>query len=126
MASFLLDVTSHRLALDSCVFSQALNWMYQTSLAQFLQWFDASLKDSTKDRTPQRRVNNIIDYMTFCVYRNIMRSLFERDKVTYKVNALSFFWIFCLPWLPLTSSDFLGFVLICSDLMGLPFNRNFF
>eukprot|EP00455_Lapot_gusevi_P057621 TRINITY_DN9864_c0_g1_i5.p1 TRINITY_DN9864_c0_g1~~TRINITY_DN9864_c0_g1_i5.p1 ORF type:complete len:834 (+),score=189.60 TRINITY_DN9864_c0_g1_i5:273-2774(+) len=59
--------------------------MYQTSLGQFLQWFDFSVKQSPKDRQQQKRIQNIITYLSFFVYRNVLRGLFERDKVTFKV-----------------------------------------
>lgn len=61
-----------------------ISWMYNSSLAQFLELFDYSIDNSEKGH-PQKRVETIIKYLTYHVYRYVNRGLFERDKVTYKL-----------------------------------------
>lgn len=63
----------------------SVNWMYQTSLAQFLKWFDYSLKNSKPANLITQRVSNIIEFMTFHVYDNVNRGLFGLDKLMFKV-----------------------------------------
>jgi dynein heavy chain len=62
-----------------------INWMYNTSLAQFLDLFYWSISNSQKSPNVKDRVANIIQAMTRKVYRYINRGLFERDKVTFKL-----------------------------------------
>lgn len=62
-----------------------VNWMYQTSLAQFLKWFDYSLDHSEPANLVNQRVSNIINFMTFHVYENVNRGLFGLDKLTFKL-----------------------------------------
>ncbi len=59
--------------------------MYNTSLQQFLQLFEWSIDHADKAPILKDRVNNIIDTLTYKVYRYISRGLFERDKVTFKL-----------------------------------------
>ena len=46
-----------------------VNIMYQTSLKQFLGLFDVSMARSDKSPIPAKRIQNIIDYLTFEVFR---------------------------------------------------------
>jgi len=62
-----------------------INWMYNTSLYQFLELFDYGIDKSPKAPAVKDRVHNIIVAMTRKVYRYINRGLFERDKVTFKL-----------------------------------------
>jgi len=62
-----------------------VNWMYQTSLAQFLKWFIHSLRSSAKANLVTTRVNNIIKFMTYDVYDNVNRGLFRIDKSIFKI-----------------------------------------
>jgi len=62
-----------------------VNWMYNTSLQQFLTLFEWSIDHADKAPILKDRVNNIIDTLTYKVYRYISRGLFERDKVTFKL-----------------------------------------
>lgn len=62
-----------------------VNWMYNTSLQQFLQLFELSIDMAKPDPLLKMRVDNIIKELTFKVYSYISRGLFERDKVTFKL-----------------------------------------
>jgi dynein heavy chain len=60
--------------------------MYNSSLQQFLELFDFGIDKSPKAQLVKDRVGNIIAWMTRRVYRYINRGLFERDKVTFKLQ----------------------------------------
>ena len=60
-----------------------VNWMYNSSLEQFLMLFNQSIDLSEKAALPVKRVENIIKYLTFNLYRYVNRGLFERDKITF-------------------------------------------
>mmetsp|Transcript_6024 Transcript_6024/g.9342 ORF Transcript_6024/g.9342 Transcript_6024/m.9342 type:complete len:843 (+) Transcript_6024:3-2531(+) len=59
--------------------------MYQTSLSQFLGWFDQSMIDAEKANLVTKRVEILMDHLTFAVYIHINRGLFEVDKLIYKL-----------------------------------------
>ncbi|XP_013102946.2 dynein axonemal heavy chain 8 [Stomoxys calcitrans] len=60
-----------------------VNMMYQTSLVQFLDRFDASMHLSAKTQITQKRIKIIIDYLTFEIYRYKSRGLYEKDKFLF-------------------------------------------
>ncbi|KAL4465245.1 hypothetical protein ABPG74_001959 [Tetrahymena malaccensis] len=60
-----------------------VNWMYNSSLQQFLKLFSESIDLSEKAQLPSARVKNIISFLTFHVYRYVNRGLFEIDKITF-------------------------------------------
>jgi len=71
-------------ALYFCIIDMSLiSWMYNSSLEQYLKLFDESIDQSEKEQQPSKRVERIIKYLTYHVYKYINRGLFERDKVTY-------------------------------------------
>merc|ERR1719484_474291 len=65
--------------------AQPSGWMYNCSLLQFLEQFDISIVRSEKCQPTQKRVEKIIDYLTYQVYRYMNRGLFERDKMMFKL-----------------------------------------
>jgi dynein heavy chain len=69
----------------SIVDMSQVNCMYQTSLDQFQQQFDKSMDLAEKASLASKRVNNIIDSMTYITYRYINRGLYERDKTSFKL-----------------------------------------
>jgi len=44
-----------------------------------------SIENSTRHTLPSKRVELIIEYLTFQVYRYVNRGLFEKDKPTFKL-----------------------------------------
>ncbi|XP_009944314.1 PREDICTED: dynein heavy chain 8, axonemal, partial [Leptosomus discolor] len=60
-----------------------VNNMYQTSLAQFLKLFDQSMAKSKKSPLPQKRISNIIEYLTFEIYSYFVRGLYENHKFLF-------------------------------------------
>lgn len=60
-----------------------VNWMYNSSLKQFLDLYNYSIDTSPKATLPTKRVENITKDLTYNVYRYVDRGLFERDKVTF-------------------------------------------
>eukprot|EP00768_Dysnectes_brevis_P002834 gnl/Dysnectes_brevis/2072_a2396_807.p1 GENE.gnl/Dysnectes_brevis/2072_a2396_807~~gnl/Dysnectes_brevis/2072_a2396_807.p1 ORF type:complete len:4631 (+),score=1942.19 gnl/Dysnectes_brevis/2072_a2396_807:116-13894(+) len=60
-----------------------VNHMYQTSLGQFLVLFDQAISEAATSPITSRRINNIIDHLTFKVFAFISRGLFESDKLLF-------------------------------------------
>merc|ERR1719262_1416548 len=64
---------------------QPSGWMYNCSLLQFLEQFDVSIRNSEKVQPTSKRVDKIIQFLTYQVYRYMNRGLFERDKLMFKL-----------------------------------------
>ncbi|KAJ8315371.1 LOW QUALITY PROTEIN: hypothetical protein KUTeg_007521 [Tegillarca granosa] len=60
-----------------------VNIMYQTSLKQFLEIFDLSMAKSQKSPITTKRINNIIEYLTYAVFAYTARGLYEEHKFLY-------------------------------------------
>jgi len=67
----------------SIVEMSGVNVMYQTSLIQFLVLFNDSMDKADKAALASKRVSNIIETMTYIVYRYINRGLYEKDKLCF-------------------------------------------
>lgn len=79
-------VAARGAVLYFCIVEMSLiNWMYNTSLQQFLTLFDYGIMASPKAQLVKDRVNIITQWLTRRVYRYINRGLFERDKITFKL-----------------------------------------
>jgi len=59
------------------------NVMYQTSLKQFNQLYELAIDSAERAAMPAKRINNIIEHMTYSIYLYIQRGLFERHKLTF-------------------------------------------
>lgn len=60
--------------------------MYNTSLAVFLRLFDKALDESDKSPVPQKRIENIVKYSTFAIFRYVTRGLFSNHKVLFMLQ----------------------------------------
>jgi dynein heavy chain, axonemal len=60
-----------------------VNCMYQTSLAQFSQLYEQSIDRSERASMPSKRIQNIIEFMTYEIYLYVQRGLFERHKLLF-------------------------------------------
>jgi len=69
-----------------CIVEMTLvNWMYNTSLEQFMGLYDWSIDNAKPAQLPKDRVNNITNTLTYKVYRYINRGLFVANQVTFKL-----------------------------------------
>eukprot|EP00794_Sanderia_malayensis_P018805 gene18805-20701_t len=60
-----------------------VNCMYQTALKQFLGIFDISMERSQPSPITGKRIHNIIEYLTYEVFRYSCRGLYENDKFLF-------------------------------------------
>lgn len=60
-----------------------VNVMYQTSLKQFLTLFDISVTKSKQTHVIEKRISNILDYLTKCVWKYTNRGLYEKHKFLF-------------------------------------------
>ncbi|XP_056290683.1 dynein axonemal heavy chain 8-like [Pseudoliparis swirei] len=60
-----------------------VNVMYQTSLGQFLKIFDLSLERAEKSPKPKKRIANLIECLTYEVFRYTVRGLYENHKFIF-------------------------------------------
>ncbi|XP_014373608.2 dynein heavy chain 10, axonemal, partial [Alligator sinensis] len=63
-----------------------VNSMYQYSLASFLEVFGFSLRKSMPNSVLPKRLQNIMDTLTFNIYNYGCTGLFERDKLLFSFN----------------------------------------
>lgn len=62
-----------------------VNPMYQNSLQQFLELFDLSLINATKSILLERRIENIIGYLTYAIFKYKCRGLYEKHKTLFTI-----------------------------------------
>ena len=63
-----------------------VNEMYQTSLQQFLGIFAISMERSAKSPVTAKRINNIVDYLTFAAFSYCIRGLYESHKFLFTLQ----------------------------------------
>ena len=60
-----------------------VNIMYQSALAQFLELFQLALQTSKKSPITAKRIQIIIEYLTFSAFQYTARGLYEEHKFLY-------------------------------------------